>query len=329
MENNEKELNMETQKQNKLNKNSRIAVLSGGLSNEREVSLRSGRNVFRALIEQGYKDVTLIDVNSDIASVLKEIKPQYVINVLHGRYGEDGCIQGILEFLNIPYSGCGVKSSAICMDKIMTKKVLKSENLPLIKSVNVTKDNYRQKVKELNFPIIIKPACEGSSIGMTKVDSIDKLNEAMEIALKCDNEILIEEYYQGTSATVGVLEREKENGETETFATPILSFKTKTDWYDYEAKYTKGMTEFILPAKFDEDLTKKIQELAIAAHKACSCRGVSRVDFLIYNNIPYILEINTNPGMTDVSDLPAQANAMGISYNELVEIILKTADLKK
>ena len=310
----------------KLNKNSKIAVLCGGLSNEREVSLRSGRNVFKALVELGYKDVTMVDVDRDISSVLSDLKVEYAINMLHGRYGEDGCIQGVLEFLGIKYSGCKVKSSAICMDKISTKRVLKSMNMPLIKDVNVTKDNYREKIKELNFPVIIKPANEGSSIGMTKVDSVDELDSAIETALKCDKEILIEEYLQGQSATVGVLERMVED-KREIFATPILEFRTKTAWYDYEAKYTKGLTEFILPASFNEELTKKIQELAISAHKACSCKGVSRVDFLVANNIPYILEINTNPGMTDTSDLPAQCANMGIGYNELVDIILHTADL--
>jgi len=312
----------------KVNKNSRIAVLCGGLSNEREVSLRSGKNVFKALIELGYKDVTMIDVDRNIASVLSELKIEYAINVLHGRYGEDGCIQGVLEFLDIPCSGCGVKASAICMDKIMTKKVLSTVDVPLIKSVNVNAKNYKEEVKKLNYPIIIKPACEGSSIGMTKVNCENELDKAMEEALKCDKEILIEEYLQGKSATVGVLERKKEDGTIETFATPILGFRTKTEWYDYEAKYTKGLTEFILPADFNEELTEKIKNLAVLAHKTCDCKGVSRVDFLVHNDIPYILEINTNPGMTDTSDLPAQSAAMGINYNELVDIILKSADLK-
>ena len=311
----------------KITKNSKIAVLCGGLSNEREVSLRSGKNVFKALIDLGYKDVTFVDVNRDIASVLTENKIEYAINVLHGRYGEDGCIQGVLEFLNIPYSGCGVKSSAICMDKIMTKKVLSTLDIPLISSVNVTKDNYKKEVEKLSYPIIIKPACEGSSIGMTKVNKPSELDKAMEEALKCDKEILIEEYLVGKSATVGVLERLNENNEREIFATPILGFKTKTEWYDYEAKYTKGLTEFILPADFDENMSQKIKEIAIKSHQACACKGVSRVDFLVVNDIPYVLEINTNPGMTDTSDLPAQANAMGIDYNSLVELILKTAEL--
>lgn len=319
---------MEDIKTTKIIKDSKIAVLCGGLSNEREVSLRSGKNVFKALIDLGYKDVTMIDVDRNIAKILTDAKIEYVVNVLHGRYGEDGCIQGVLEFLGIKYSGCNVKSSAVCMDKIMTKKVLSSVDIPLVKSVNVTKDNYKEEVKKLNFPIIIKPANEGSSIGMTKVNKIEELDSAMEVALKCDKEILIEEYLIGESATVGVLERKREDGSIETFATPILGFKTKTEWYDYEAKYTKGLTEFILPAKFDSELTKRIQDLAVLAHKTCGCSGVSRVDFLVSDNIPYVLEINTNPGMTDTSDLPAQAKEMGISYNELVDLILKTAEIK-
>ena len=313
----------------KINKNSKIGVLCGGLSNEREVSLRSGRNVFKALIELGYKDVTLIDVDRNIASTLTDTKIEYAFNVLHGRYGEDGCVQGVLEFLNIPYTGCNVMASAICMDKIMTKKILSTnKEIPLIKSENATsKEEAIKKVKNLNFPIIIKPSREGSSIGMTKVNKNDEtLNKALNKAFKCDKEILIEEYLEGKSATVGVLET-NENNEHKIFATPILGFKTKTEWYDYEAKYTKGLTEFILPADFDKQLTEKIQNIAILAHKMTGCRGLSRVDFLVHNNIPYILEINTNPGMTDTSDLPAQANAMGIDYNQLVDIILKTSEL--
>ncbi len=312
----------------KLNKNSKIAVLMGGLSNEREVSLRSGKNAFKALVELGYKDVILIDVDRDIAKTLKEEQVEYALNMLHGRYGEDGCIQGILEFLNIKYSGCLVQSSSICIDKIATKKILSTQpQIPLIKSIEANINNYREKIKELNYPVIIKPSCEGSSIGMSKVNTPEELDCAIDEALKCDKELLIEEYLEGKSATVGVLERIKEDGSIETFATPILGFRTKTEWYDYEAKYTKGLTEFILPADFDESLTKQIQDLALLAHRTCNCRGVSRVDFLVVNNIPYILEINTNPGMTDTSDLPAQAQAMGISYNELVDIILKTADI--
>ena len=177
----------------KINKNSKIGVLCGGLSNEREVSLRSGRNVFKALIELGYKDVTLIDVDRNIATTLSDTKIEYAFNVLHGRYGEDGCIQGVLEFLNIPYTGCNVMASAICMDKIMTKKVLSTnKEIPLIKSENATsKEEAIEKIKNLNFPIIIKPSREGSSIGMTKVNQNDEtLLNALDEAFKCDKNVI-------------------------------------------------------------------------------------------------------------------------------------------
>ena len=310
----------------KLNKESKIAVLCGGMSAERDVSLRSGKNVFNALIELGYKNAELVDVDRNIAKVLSEGRFEYAFNVLHGRYGEDGCIQGLLEIAGIKYTGCKVKSSAICMDKETTKNILASHAIPLISSVCVSDESeLEQCVKGLDYPLMVKPVKEGSSIGMSKVDNLQELKDAFKLAQKSDKKILIEEYYQGKSATVGVLQR-KVNGKLETFATPILGFETKTQWYDYEAKYTEGLTKFILPADFDENMTKEIQNIAIKSFEACECSGLARVDFLVYKDTPYVLEINTNPGMTDLSDLPAQANHMGIDYNSLVELILKTAE---
>lgn len=310
----------------KIDKNSKIAVLAGGMSAEREVSLRSGKNVLAALLELGYENSKLVDVDRDVATKLKEGNFDVAFNVLHGRYGEDGCIQGLLEIMGIPYTGCDVKSSAVCMDKETTKNVLGAVGVPLISSVCVVdKNDLKPLTSGLDYPLMVKPVKEGSSIGMSKVSNFKELEEAFDLAKKSDNKILIEEYYQGKSATVGVLQR-KINGKIATFATPILGFETKTEWYDYEAKYTQGMTKFVLPADFDEEMTKKIQEIAIKSFEAAECKGVSRVDFLVYNDTPYVLEINTNPGMTDLSDLPAQSNAMGISYNELVETILKTAE---
>lgn len=313
------------QNDNKINKNTKIAVLCGGLSSEREVSLRSGDKVFKALQELGYKNAVKIDVGNDIAEVLKKEKVECAFNVLHGKYGEDGCIQGVLELLEIPYTLSGVKSSAICMDKEITKNVLKSAGISVIKSKCVFEESELKGIeKELNFPLMVKPASEGSSIGMAKVDNTEELKKAFLEAKKYNNKILIEEYLQGTSITVGVIEKDKE-----IFATPILEFRTKTLWYDYEAKYTEGMTEFILPANLGKELSEQIQNIAIKAHKTCECQGASRVDFLVYKDIPYVLEINTSPGMTDLSDLPAQANNMGINYNALVEMILKTAKTDK
>ena len=171
---------------------------------------------------------------------------------------------------------------------------------------------------------MLKPVSEGSSIGMYKVNTPDELKELFDKSAECKQDIMIEEFLIGICATVGVLDNENS-----TFATEILELRTKTEWYDYEAKYTHGLTEFILPAEISSSMTQKVKEIAIKAHKACSCQGVSRVDFLIVNEIPYVLEINTSPGMTDLSDLPAQAKAMGISYDELVLIILNNAGLNK
>ena len=310
----------------KLNKNSKIAVLYGGMSAEREISLRSGKKVYNALLEQGYKNSVLVDVNPNVAQTLADGGFEFAFNVLHGRYGEDGCIQGLLEIMGIKYTGCDVKSSAVCMDKETTKNILASRGIPLVPSVCITDVNELEKsVSGLNFPLMVKPVKEGSSIGMSKADNLQELKEAFALAKKSDNKVLIEEYYQGKSATVGVLQREKD-GKIETFATTVLGFETKNQWYDYEAKYTEGMTKFILPADFDDDMTRRIQKIAVESFEACECRGLARVDFLVYNNTPYVLEINTNPGMTDLSDLPAQANHMGIDYNSLVEMILKTSE---
>ena len=312
--------------QKKLNKDSKIAVLCGGLSAEREVSLRSGKNVYKALLDLGYKNARMVDVQRNIAQVLIEGNFEYAFNVLHGRYGEDGCIQGLLEIIGIKYTGCDVKSSAICMDKETTKNILATYDIPLISSVCTTDEvNLEKIVSGLNYPLMVKPVKEGSSIGMSRVENFRELKEAFKLAKKSDNKILIEEYYQGKSATIGVLQEKTLDG-IKTFATPILGFETKTQWYDFEAKYTEGLTKFILPADFDEKLTKEMQDIAIRAFNACECRGLARVDFLVYNNTPYVLEINTNPGMTDLSDLPAQAKHMGIDYNALVELILKTSE---
>lgn len=312
--------------QPKLDKNAKIAVLCGGMSSEREVSLRSGKNCLNALLRLGYKNAELVDMNENISEILKSKNFEYAYIALHGKYGEDGCIQGLLEILKIPYSGCGVMANSICMNKEYTKKILSTDkSIPLIKSVFIRKDDdIFEATKKLNYPLMVKPVSEGSSFGMTKVEDLEHLQDAMDIARKYNPDILIEEYLEGTFVTVGVLEN---NGET--FATAILQIEPKKEWYDYEAKYTKGLAEFILPARLDEEKTKQIKELAIKAHKLTNCSGVSRVDFHIVGDIPYILEINTSPGMTDTSDLPAQANVDGIDYDHLVLLILNSVGLNK
>lgn len=305
------------------NKDAKIAVLCGGMSSEREVSLRSGKNCLGALHRLGYKNAQIVDVDENVMNSLNGF--EYAYNTLHGKYGEDGCIQGVLEILKIPYTGCGVMASAVCMNKEYTKRIMKTADIPLIKSVFLTEgENPVEKVKSLKFPLMVKPVSEGSSFGMAKVNNNDELKEAVANARKYNADILIEEYLIGICATVGVLEKDGE-----IFATEILELRPKNEWYDYEAKYTKGMTEFILPAELDDKMTEKVKKYACEAFKVCGCSGVSRVDFLIAGDIPYVLEINTNPGMTDTSDLPAQAKACGIDYDNLVLMILNSAGLNK
>ena len=310
------------------NKDIKIAILCGGMSNERDVSLLSGKKVYESLKKQGFKNSVLIDVDENVASKLKDAKIEYAYNALHGKFGEDGCIQGLLEILKIPYTGCGVLSSSICMDKAYTKLVLaQNKEIPLIKSVLIGKDekNIVEKVKDLNFPLMLKPVCEGSSIGMFCVNDEKELVEKFNEALKCNQDILIEEYIEGTSCTVGVLEIDKK-----LVATEVLGFETKTKWYDFEAKYTPGLTKFVMGAGFDSDLKEKVKDLAIKAFQACKCKDVSRVDFLVdKNQIPYVLEINTSPGMTDLSDLPAQSLEIGLDYDNLVLNILNGCNLNK
>lgn len=306
-----------------ISKNAKIAVLCGGMSSEREISIRSGKNCLAALHRLGYKNAEIVDVSENIMNDLNGF--EYAYNTLHGKFGEDGCIQGVLEILKIPYTGCGVMASSICMNKEYTKKVMGTVGLPLISSVYLLKDEDPiKKVEGLSYPLMIKPVSEGSSFGMHKVNNESELVKAVEDARKYNSEILIEEYLVGIAATVGVLESEES-----VFATEILELRPKNEWYDYEAKYTKGMTEFILPAELSPEMTKKVKDYAVKAFKVCGCSGVSRVDFLIVDNIPYILEINTNPGMTDTSDLPAQAAVCGINYDQLVETILHSAGLNK
>lgn len=311
---------------NVINKDAKIAVLCGGMSSEAEISMRSGKGCYEALQRLGFKNSELVVVDKNISEKLKDGQYDYAYNALHGKYGEDGCIQGLLEILKIPYTGCGVMASSVCMNKEYTKRMLSvDKSIPLIKSVFVRKgDDVKELTKDLKYPLITKPVCEGSSFGMTKVNTPEELESAYKEASKYNDDVLIEEYLVGIGCTVGVLE---DDGKP--FATEILELRPKNEWYDYEAKYTKGMTEFILPAQISDELTKKVKEIAVKAFEITGCSGVSRVDFLIVNDIPYVLEINTSPGMTETSDLPAQAAAMGVDYDHLVLAILNSAGLNK
>ncbi len=305
----------------KIRRDAVIAVLCGGMSSEREVSLRSGKNCYEALLRLGFKNTCLIDADRNIAAKLAEKGTEIAFIALHGKYGEDGCIQGLLDILEIPYTGSGVKASAICIDKDFTKRIMQTQGIPVISSIMInTLADLEDKKSDLSYPLMVKPVSEGSSIGMSKVDTPEELEEAVQLSLKYDSHIMLEKFLKGKSVTIGVLDIDEK-----TIATPILELRSKTGWYDYEAKYTAGLSEFILPAEINDDMTKYTRELAIKAHKAAKAGGMSRIDFIVTEDEAYLLEINTIPGMTDLSDLPAQAKTMGIEYDELVEIILNSS----
>ena len=310
----------------KIDKNAKIAVLCGGMSSEAEVSMRSGKGCFDALQRLGYKNSEIVVVDKDIANKLKSGNFDYAFNALHGKYGEDGCIQGVLEILQIPYTGCGVMASSLCMNKEYTKRILSTnKNIIMAKSAFVRKgDDLFEKTKDLTYPLFVKPVSEGSSFGMTKVDKAEDLKSAYETAIKYNDDVLIEEFIDGFFVTVGVLEKDGK-----AFATEILEIRPKTEWYDFEAKYTTGMSEFICPARLSKEVTERVKQAAVEAFETAGCRSVSRVDFMMKDDVPYVLEINTSPGMTVVSDLPAQAKAMDIDYDNLVQLILNSAGLNK
>lgn len=310
----------------KIDKNAKIAVLCGGMSSEAEVSMRSGKGCFDALQRLGYKNSEMVIVDKDIANKLKCGNFDYAFNALHGKYGEDGCIQGVLEILQIPYTGCGVMASSLCMNKEYTKRILSTnKNIIMAKSAFVRKgDDLFEKTKDLTYPLFVKPVSEGSSFGMTKVDKAEDLKSAYETAIKYNDDVLIEEFIDGFFVTVGVLEKDGK-----AFATEILEIRPKTEWYDFEAKYTTGMSEFICPARLSKEVTERVKQAAVEAFETAGCRSVSRVDFMMKDDVPYVLEINTSPGMTVVSDLPAQAKAMDIDYDNLVQLILNSAGLNK
>ena len=288
----------------------KIGVLYGGWSSEREVSIRSGKKVASALKNRGY-EVIEIDVDRNIAFVLSSEKIDIAYVMLHGKPGEDGTIQGLLETMDIPYTGSGILASSLAINKVIAKKVFQFSGIQTPEFKYPIKDNEIP----LEFPYLIKPVSEGSSVGMSIVREKAQHEKAVSIANEY-GDCFAEKYINGKEITIGIL------GD---LALPILELVPKKEFYDYEAKYTKGMTEFIIPARLSEDVSKMSKNLALKAHRALGCRDFSRVDFVVDDNNIYVLEVNTIPGMTDLSDVPAEAKAMGIEYDELVERILRLA----
>lgn len=306
-------------------KTKKIAVLMGGRSGEREVSLRSGKRVFESLKNQGFNVISM-DLEENLISRLKKKKIDIVYIALHGQFGEDGTVQGLLEIANIPYTGSKVLASALAMNKVASKMIFKAAGIPTPSYVEVDAasdiEKEAEKIKRLfPFPLVVKPVSEGSSLGVTLVKEEAELEKILKKTVKKFKDVFIEEYIKGREVTVGIIGKNKDLQ-----ALPVLELVSKNEFYDFEAKYTAGMTEFILPARLPKPLYEKVQEVALCAHKALGCYGVSRVDIIISkDHTPYVHDVNTIPGMTENSDLPAEAASAGISFDKLAVKILESA----
>jgi D-alanine-D-alanine ligase len=295
----------------------KVAVLLGGKSAEREVSLKSGGMVLKALRSRGV-DAHPFDPAERGLDALIDAKFDRAFIALHGRFGEDGTVQGILEWLGIPYTGSGVLASALAMDKLRTKRIWGAEKLPTPRyEVLTAQTNFRIVARKLGTPLMVKPASEGSSIGMSKVRAAGKLEEAWRLAAKYDRVVIAEEFVDGIELTGAIL------GER---ALPLIKLETPRDFYDYEAKYLADDTRYIVPCGLPQKKEDELKELCLAAFQALGCRGWGRVDLMLSKRgRPYLLEVNTSPGMTDHSLVPMAARAVGMSYEDLCVRILESA----
>lgn len=303
-------------------KKNKVLLLMGGGGTEHEISLKSGGEVLKNLDLEKYEVSTMILENKKIhIDKIKKINPDLIFIVIHGSIGEDGTIQKILEEENINFIGCGSQASEIGMNKIKFKKLMEDNEMPIAKGINLTKGEEvdLEEIKKMGNKLVVKPANQGSSVGVSIVDDISKIGVAILEAFKYDDQILIEEFVKGTEVSCGLLEGK------ELLALPVIEICSKNDFFDYEAKYTSNKCEEIVPARLSDGVTEKIQDLSKKVFKLIGGRGFSRVDFIIEGNFPIILEINTIPGMTPQSLLPKEAMAVGISYSELLDKIIQSA----
>lgn len=299
--------------------NKKIAVLYGGISEEREVSLRSGENVYKALtsFEEIKDNCILIDVKNhyELVEILKKEKVEYCYNILHGSFGEDGSIQGLLDCLNIKYTGENTLVSSVCMNKVYTKRIWQSSKVPTADFI-LLKDIVNENNK-IDFPLILKPISNGSSVGVSLIKTKKEFEEAIK-KIEEISDYFIEPYIKGKEITVGLVR--ENNG---IFTLPILGINTKNEIYDYDAKYTPGKTELEVPAKIDKKTEKKVIEICSLAYEVLGCEGLCRIDAIIdENNKVYLMEVNTQGGMTNTSDIPAMAKSVNIEFEDIVLYVL-------
>ena len=301
----------------------KVLIICGGTSKERLISLETGREVTRALKKNKYK-VKICEPDIDLIKNIKSFKPSKIFNALHGQFGEDGYIQTILESQEIPYTHSGVIASSIAMDKEVSKKILLQNKILTPKYIKFVYSNYKKNIikeieKKLNFPVVIKPINEGSSVHVYICSKKNILKNIKKLSIY--REILIEEFIPGREIQVAIMGNKKLG---------VIELIPKRKFYDYEAKYNpKSNTQHIIPVNLEKKDLKKVTDVALSAHRAVGCRGVTRSDFKFYKGKFYLLEINTQPGMTKLSLVPEIAEHSGISFIELIEWILKDASIDR
>lgn len=302
----------------------KILVLMGGFSSEREVSLRSGAAVLGALIKLGY-EAEAMDLKMISIREIEDYHPDLVFLALHGKDGEDGTVQGLLEILNLRYTGSGVAASAIGINKVLTKKLLSFQGIPTAPFVILQKSKFNCTPAELQalrqnigLPMVVKAATQGSSIGTYIINREDVLADAIQSAFNYDHDILVEKFIEGTEVTSSVV------GNDSLEILPLIEITSENEFYDYESKYTPGKCSHIIPARLDQSIHAKIAELSSQVYKAIGCCGFARVDYIVDKaGNPFVLEINTIPGMTEMSLVPDAARAAGISWEQLVDKIVQ------
>lgn len=299
----------------------KIAVLYGGVSKEREVSISSSKGIISALEKNGH-EVTSIDFHPEKLEEVLQLQVDLVFIGLHGKHGEDGALQGLLDILDIPYVGSGVLASSLAMDKNKAKELFQQAGIPVAKGerYRITDQTDIQLLADeitaqFSVPFVIKPNREGSTLGLTIVQETSQVPKALEMAIQSDEYVLVEQFIDGKELTVPVMGKWQEEE-----ALPIIEIIPKNELYDYESKYALGGSEHIIPARLDESTTKRIQDFAVKSHQVLGCEVYSRADFLLTEDgTPYLLEVNTLPGMTSTSLFPDSAKQAGISYEEMIE----------
>lgn len=312
----------------KMKSSLKIAVICGGPSKEAEVSRSTAAGIVKAL-QENYQAVHLIELDRKIDITLRQLQPDVVFPAVHGQWGEDGILQGLLTICGLPFVGSGVEANVLAMNKILAKQVFQIHGLPTAKSLVIDQHYSNKKAEEilatLGKQVVIKPACEGSSIGVSFASTVAEVQQGLELAFSHGPKVLVEERIFGAEITAAILQRETVE------ALPVIEIKTPPGtWYDFKHRYTPGLSEHLLPAPLPEAQYRRVQEIARLAHQALGCRDLSRADFVVpKQGEPILLEVNTLPGMTPTSLFPDAAQSVGITFSQLVSLLVEQAMQRK